>query len=80
VNLRFKLSTILPTSLQNLVTERESFSFTDIHIDFPGGSVVKGTWIQALGWEDILEKEMATHPSIIAWKSHGLRSLGSYSP
>ena len=41
MNLRFKLSTILPTSLQNLVTERESFSFSDIHIDFPGGSVGK---------------------------------------
>ena len=40
VNLRFKLSTILPASLQNLATERESFSF-NIHIDFPGGSVVK---------------------------------------
>ena len=23
---------------------------------------------QSLGWEDPLEKEMATHPSILAWK------------
>ena len=27
-----------------------------------------------------LEKEMATHSSILAWKSHGWRSLVGYSP
>ena len=26
------------------------------------------TWVQSLGWEDPLEKEMATHSSTIAWK------------
>ena len=26
------------------------------------------TWIQTLGWEDLLEKEMATHSSTLAWK------------
>ena len=26
------------------------------------------TWVQSLGWEDPLEKEVATHSSIIAWK------------
>ena len=26
------------------------------------------TWAQSLGREDILEKEMATHSSILAWK------------
>ena len=26
------------------------------------------TWVQSLGWEDLLEKEMATHSSILAWK------------
>ena len=24
--------------------------------------------IQSLGWEDLLEREMATHSSILAWK------------
>ena len=28
------------------------------------------TWVQSLGWEDPLEKEMATHSSILAWKIH----------
>ena len=41
---------------------------------FPGGSVVKNlpakqeTQVQYLGWEDPLEKEMATLSSILVWK------------
>ena len=26
------------------------------------------TWVQSLGWEDLLEKGMATHSSILAWR------------
>ena len=26
------------------------------------------TWVQSLGWEDPLKKEMATHSSILAWR------------
>ena len=37
--------------------------------------VMQETWVQSLGWEDPLEKEMATHSSILAWKSNGQRSL-----
>ena len=29
---------------------------------------VQETWVQSLGWEDPLEKEMTTHSSILAWK------------
>ena len=36
-------------------------------------------WIQSLGWEDPLEKEMATHSSILPGESHGERSLEGYS-
>ena len=28
---------------------------------------VQETWVQSLGWEGPLEKEMATHSSILAW-------------
>ena len=31
-------------------------------------STVQETWIQSLGQKDLLEKEMATHSSILAWK------------
>ena len=40
------------------------------------------TQVQSLGWEDLLEKEMATHSSILAWKnpwteeSERLQSMG----
>ena len=29
---------------------------------------VQETWVRFLGWEDPLEKEMATHSSILAWR------------
>ena len=41
------------------------------------------TWLRSLGWEDPLEKEMATHSSILAWRIPrteelgGLQSMGS---
>ena len=56
---------------------------------FPGGSVSKESTCNAgdlsliLGWEDPLEEDMATHPSILAWRiprteeSGGLQSTGS---
>ena len=36
---------------------------------------MQDTQVQSLGWEDALEKEMATHFSILPGKSHGQRSL-----
>ena len=41
------------------------------------------TWVQSLGQEDSLQKEMATHSSILAWEipwieePGGLQSMGS---
>ena len=29
---------------------------------------IQETWVRPLGWEDPLEKEMATHSSTLAWK------------
>ena len=58
-------------------------------LGFPGGSVVKNLpvkqeiWVQSLGQEDPLEKEMATHSSIFAWRipwtgeAGRLQSMGS---
>ena len=58
---------------------------------FPGGSEVKasawnaGDLVRSLGREDPLEKEMATHSSILAWRipwtqePDGLQSTGSQS-
>ena len=42
---------------------------------------VQETQVRPLGWEDPLEKEMATCSSVLAWKeSHEQRSLVGYSP
>ena len=38
------------------------------------------TWVQSLGWEDPLEKGMATQSRIFPGESHGQRSLAGYSP
>ena len=42
--------------------------------------VMQETWVPSLVWEDPLEEKMATHSSILAWKSHQQRSLVGYSP
>ena len=52
----------------------------------PDGSVGKSppaiqeTQVQSLGWEDPLERGMATHSIFLPGKSHGQRSLVGYSP
>ena len=33
-------------------------------------------WVRSLGWEDPLEKEMATHSSILAWRILWTEELG----
>ena len=49
-------------------------TLTEPDLGFPGGSVVKNppamqkTWVQSLGLENPLEKEMETHSSNLAWK------------
>ena len=46
-------------------------------------SAMQETQIGSLGWEDPMEKEMATHSSVLAWRipwveePGGLRSMGS---
>ena len=32
---------------------------------------MRETWVRSLGGEDFLEKGMATHSSILAWRIHG---------
>ena len=51
--------------------------------NLPANAEKARTQFQSLSWEDPLEKEMATHFSILAWKipwteePGGLRSVGS---
>ena len=49
---------------------------------FVSQTVKQETWVQSLGWEDPLEKGMATHSSILSWRfpwtqePGGLQSIG----
>ena len=69
-----------------------TYIHTPFNVGFCGGSAVKNplpmqeiqeAWVRSLGQEDPLEKEMATHSSILAWgispteEPGGLRSTGS---
>ena len=65
------------------------YVYTHTHTGFSGGSAEKNLptmqemQVRSLGWEDPLEKEMATHSSIIAWRipwteePSKLQSMGS---
>ena len=41
---------------------------------------VQETCVRSLGWEDPLEKEMATHSSSLAWRIPWTEEPGGYSP
>ena len=68
---------------------RKEWQATPVFLGFPGGSDGKEsvcnaeTWVRSLGWEDPLEKGMATHSSILAWRismdrgAWWLQSMGS---
>ena len=62
------------------------------HLDFAGAHgkstweeclPIQEMWVRSLDGEDLLEKEMATHssilPGILPGKFHGMRSLAGYS-
>ena len=65
------------------------FSSTLCRLSSDGAQMVKSppavqeTWVQSLGQDDPLEKEMATHSSTLAWRTPwtggpgGLQSMGS---
>ena len=76
----------------DLVPEQQQQFYTElfeppvIHLGLPGGSVVKNplpkqeVQAQSLGLEDPLEKEMAPHSSILAWKIPWMEEPGGLQP
>ena len=72
-------ASVFPMNIQgwfpgNQHTQNPINNRTRLNLGLLGGSVVKSlpavqeTWVWSLGWEDPLEKEMATHSSILAWE------------
>ena len=68
-------------------TGQNLISLSHNAMGFPGDSYGKESacnmgdqGIQSLGQEDLLEKGMATHSSILVWRIPRMRSLECYSP
>ena len=63
-----------------------TFKSHNAFVNIPGGLVSKEsacnvkTWVLSLGWEDPLEKEMATHSSILAWRIPWTQEPGGLQP
>ena len=78
MNILIKLKSILSVPAYDAANLS---SFTSMR-SFPGGTEVKHlpamweTWVRSLGREDLLEKEMATHSSILAWRIPWTEELG----
>ena len=55
----------------SILPSKERYFYWDLDQASPVAQMVKNlpvmqeTWVQTLGWEDLLEKEMATHSSIL---------------
>ena len=43
-------------------------------------TAMQETWVQSLGWGDPLDKEMATHSSILAWENPQTEESGGLQP
>ena len=73
MEIKFVYNFLLPTVQSDLVIH--------VHISLVAQMVKSLLWetqVQSLGWEDLLEKEMVTHSSILAWRIPQ-RSLVGYS-
>ena len=65
-----------PSRLQSMGSQRVGHDWVTSHIQSVNRPrsgpkhlpTMRETWVQSLGQEDLLEKEMETHSSILAWK------------
>ena len=73
-----KSSSVISAKKQRKTTEWERLEIVGQMVKHL--SAMQETWVRSLGWEDPLEKEMASHSILLAGKSHGWRSLVGYSP
>ena len=62
--------------IPNIQVKRSFFLFR------PGISLIKtkNVFLEFMGWEELLNEEMATHSSILPWGIYGQTKLASYSP
>ena len=71
-----------PEDVQALVSGKLALRYAGRQVGDALTAILISAWVQFLGKEDPLEKEIATHSSILAWEflAHRQRSLVDYSP
>ena len=73
---------LLAQLVSNYNSTAKHLSLCPLREGFPGGAAVNNlsamqeTWVQSLGQEDPLEKEIAMHSSILVWRTPGTEELG----
>ena len=72
------IASILKETISKEITSR--FFFSQIQSSDSKASVVPEIQVQSLGWEDLLEKEVATHSSTLAWKIPWTEESGTPQP
>ena len=65
-NISFKIT--LPSSLLVSISVKFVKGFSLVAQMVKHLPTILETWVQSLGWEDTLEKEMAIHSCTLAWK------------
>ena len=76
----FSYKTFFNFFLQNLKTKVLLIENSLVAWKVKNLPAIQETWIRFLVWEDNLEKGMATHSSIIAWRIPQTEGLAGYSP
>ena len=66
-----------PASVSILPMNIGAYLMTQMVKNLP---VMQGTWVRSLGWEDPLEKGIATHSSILVWRIPWTEELGGLKP
>ena len=61
----FSHDVLLVNDFEDMCHDLEASLLAQIAKNLPA---IKKTWAQSLGWEDLLEKEMASHSSTLAWR------------
>ena len=78
-------STILQIKIKGPISSELGFLGSSVVKNLHANAADTEIWVWSLGWEDTLEKEMATHSNILAWEvlwieePCGLQSMGSQS-
>ena len=66
-SIKFIFIVFILTKSLNEVALSEKWTFLVAH-SVKNLPAMRETWVPSLGWEDPLEKGMATHSSILAWR------------